>query len=355
MDTKYLATATLIGTIIGAGFLGIPAAFSSIGFLPGLIMLAFVAILTISINLYVGELVSKVKEIHQLTGFARMFLGKTGEALMFISVLAGITGAIIAYTVATGSILENIAGVNSGTTIILLTTLMSYFIWRGVEQVSKMELVLVSVMVVFLIGLSVYMFPSIQQGNIAKTDWRNIATPYGVLLFALLGYSAVPEAEKIVKENKKKLRQSIIISITASAVLYTIFAFSFVGVFGNNVEDVATESLTGFLGIAGNLLAVLTMATSYLVLGLVMRDTYIEDLKINKNLAVLFTIAPAFLISFFVKPGFLNVIGLTGALSGGLTGILVCLMVLKMKKQIFNPIIYLLIIIFSAGMIQTIL
>lgn len=354
MDTKYLATATLIGTIIGAGFLGIPAAFSSIGFLPGLIMLTLVAILTISINLYVGELVSEVEEVHQMTGFARMFLGKTGEILMFISVLAGITGAIIAYTVATGSILENITGINSGITIVLLTIIMSYFIWRGVEQVSKLELILVSIMVVFLIALSIYTMPSIQQENIAKTDWKNIATPYGVLLFSLLGYSAVPEAEKIVKENKKKLKQSIIFSITVSAILYTIFAFSFVGVFGNNVKDVATESLSGIIGLVGNLLAVLTMATSYLVLGLVMKDTYVEDLKIGKNRAVLFTILPAFLISFLVKPGFLNVIGLTGALSGGLTGILVCLMILKMKKQKFNLIIYLLIAIFTLGIIQSV-
>jgi uncharacterized membrane protein YsdA (DUF1294 family) len=60
------------------------------------------------------------------------------------------------------------------------------------------------------------------------------------------------------------------------------------------------------------------------------------------------------LISFLVKPGFLNVIGLTGALSGGLTGILVCLMILKMKKQRFNLIIYILIAIFTLGIIQSV-
>ncbi len=349
MDKKYIAAATLMGTMIGAGYLGIPAAISSTGLLPGIIMLLLVASLTIRMNIYTGELVSKVKDTHQMTGFAQLFLGDVGKKIMFISVFIGLTGAILAYTVAISDIVQNLLGVPTQMTIIAFTSAMSYLIFRGVDKVSKTELLLVSIMVIFLTSISIYLLPSVLYSNLSSTNWGEFVSPYGVLLFAFLGYSAIPELEKIVSGNKKKLRQSIIMATTSVAALYILFAFSFVGTFGENVEDVAVASLTGVFGWIGSLLAIITMTTAYLSLGLVMKDTYVEDFGVGNKLAVFFALSLPFAVSILTKPTFLTVIGITGAISGGLTGILICLMVLKMKRKKFDPLLYLLMLVFFFG------
>ena len=100
---KFLSTAfTLIGTIIGAGILGLPYVFSKTGFFVGLFWLIFLGVILIFVNLYMGEVTLRTKSIHQLPGYSKKYLGKWGKRIMFFAVIFGIYSALLAYLIGEG-------------------------------------------------------------------------------------------------------------------------------------------------------------------------------------------------------------------------------------------------------------
>ena len=64
----WIAVTTLVGTIVGAGILGIPYIVAKAGFLVGFILMLILGIAFIFLNLFAGEIVLRTKEQHQLTG-----------------------------------------------------------------------------------------------------------------------------------------------------------------------------------------------------------------------------------------------------------------------------------------------
>ncbi|MBU1704212.1 MAG: hypothetical protein KJ922_02520, partial [Nanoarchaeota archaeon] len=101
----YQAIATLIGFTIGAGILGIPFVIAKAGFVTGIIDIVLIGIAILFINLYIGEISLRTKGSHQLTGYADKYLGKWGKGLMTFSMIFGMYGALIAYTVKEGEFL----------------------------------------------------------------------------------------------------------------------------------------------------------------------------------------------------------------------------------------------------------
>ena len=87
MASKFPAVAVLMGTIIGAGILGIPYAIMQSGFLIGLIHLIVIGAIVLLITLYLGEISLRTAKNHQLTGYAEKYLGKKGKLIMTLSLL----------------------------------------------------------------------------------------------------------------------------------------------------------------------------------------------------------------------------------------------------------------------------
>src|SRR3989338_2637874 len=95
------AVSTLIGFTIGAGILGIPFVVAKAGFLTGLLNILVLGILILILNLYLGEVTLRTKGIHQLTGYARIYLGKIVNFLMTSSFIIFSYGALAAYIIKT--------------------------------------------------------------------------------------------------------------------------------------------------------------------------------------------------------------------------------------------------------------
>ena len=104
------AIATMVGTIIGAGVLGLPYVVSQAGFLTGMITILGVGLVVLLLYLYLGETVLRTKGFHQLTGYAEKYLGKWGKGLMTFAMVFGTYGALIAYLIGEGEALAAIFG-----------------------------------------------------------------------------------------------------------------------------------------------------------------------------------------------------------------------------------------------------
>ena len=280
MFTKegYKATATLVGTIIGAGVLGIPYVISKAGFLTGLIDIILLGIVVLLINLSIGEVVLRTKGLHQLTGYAEKYLGKKGKFIMSLTMFFGITGALLAYIIGVGEALSAIFNIDAFFLSLGFFVIASGLIYYGIRSVASSELLLSSVVITLILVISFISFFSgkMNLSNLTEFNLMKIFVPYGVILFAFIGAAAVPEMSEILKKNKKIFKKAIVIGSLIPLILYALFAVVIVGVFGDRVTEIATVGLGLEFGtivvILANLFAVFAMTTSFLALGLALRE-----------------------------------------------------------------------------------
>ena len=79
------------------------------------------------------------------------------------------------------------------------------------------------------------------------------------------------------------------------------------------------------------------MMTSYFVLSFSLKDVFVYDLNLSKKssyfLVIIFPLLIYLFLYFLNKLSFINVIGIGGVISGGITGILILLMNISSKKK----------------------
>jgi len=337
MNKKFWSTAfTLSGSIIGAGILGLPYVFAKSGFIIGLSWLIFLGLILILVNLYIGEVTLRTKGTHQLQGYAQKYLGKTGSKIMFFAVLFGIYSALLAYLIGEGQSLSQII---TGTTNYALIfgiafwLILTVLLREGLRGLRKIETWGVLAIIAIVVGIFIWFVPSIQMPQLTEINPSQVFVPIGVVMFALLGFTAIPELRREIEGEEKQLKKAIIIGATIPIILYIIFSLTVVGVLGKNVEEVATLSL----GPAALILGIFTMFSSFFVHSFILRDFFRYDLRMSKKTIFfwvsLFPLLLYLIVIFFSIAGFVKVLAIGGVISGGATGILILLINYKAKKQ----------------------
>ena len=332
----FEAIAILVGTIMGAGVLGIPYAVAKAGFVTGLVLMILLGLGVLIINLAVGEFVLRTKGNHQLTGYAEKYLGKKGKLVMTLTMIVGLYGALVAYLIGSGEALSAIFNGNPFFHSLVFFAAVSLIIYFGVRAVGHSELFFVFIFLTILLLISIFSFSSIDMSNLKGFNFYNSGLIYGVVLFALGGAISIPEMKEELVKNKKSLKKAIIIGTLIPIVFYPLFAFVVVGVTGGNTTEISTVGLGNVVGqyvvMFGNLFAVFVMATSFLTLGLGLKEMYNYDYKINKKLAWLLTIIVPLGLFLLGIRSFINTLGFTGAIAGGIEGILFILIFWKARK-----------------------
>ncbi len=341
MQKRFLeAVATLTGTTIGAGVLGIPYVVAQSGVLIGLLHIIIIGAAVMLVNLLLGEVVLRTKGNHQLTGYAEKYLGKAGKRLMAVTMAAGIYGALLAYIIGTGISLNSmlpwlppLAG------SLIFFAVASAIVYFGLEAVEKSELLLafLTLAVITAIIAGAIASDKFSAANFTGMNLKNAFVPYGVVLFAFLGAVAIPEMKEELGRNRKLLRKAIVIGGLIPIVLYALFAVAVVGISGASTSQVATTNLGARLGqltaVLANLFAVLAMSTSFIALGLALKEMYVYDYRIHKRAAWLLTCAAPLGAFLFGINSFVAVLGIAGAVAGGTEGILLVRMHSKARRR----------------------
>lgn len=336
MTKKFWAAAfTLTGTIIGAGILGLPYVFSRAGFLFGLFWLLFLGYIMIFVNLCLGEITLKTKKIHQLPGYAEKYLGKKGKWFMLFALAFEVYSALIAYLIGEGQSFSQMFFGHVGYAVyfaIGFWLIMTLLLREGLRGLKKIETWGVIAIIVIILGILITYAGDVNFSKLSYINYSNFFLPFGVVLFALLGFTSIPELRRIIKGEEKKLKTAIFVGSLIPVVLYIIFAFVFVGLFGVNVPKVATLALGNGVIVLG----IFTMMTSYFVLSFALKDSFDFDWKISGFWKfVLVSLLPLILylvINYFNLADFVKVLGIGGVVSGGIIGILILLMNMKAKR-----------------------
>ncbi len=358
MDSKFWATTfTLTGTIIGAGVLGLPYVFSKSGFSIGLFWLIILGTIMMYTLLCLGEISLRTKGNHHLPGYAKKYLGKKGEIIMTLLLSFGIYSALIAYLIGEGeslSVLFTGAKNYSFHFAITFWLLMTLLLREGLRGLKKIETWGVGFIIILVLIIFTWHFPDINYANYSYNNPSNFFLPFGVVLFAMMGFTSIPELRMEIKGKEEKLKKSIILGILIPIIVYAIFSFIFVGVLGKNVPEIATISF----GKLVTTLGIFTMLTSYFVLSFSLKDALTFDFKYSKlwNF-ILVSILPIIfylILYFFNYLNFISVLGIGGVIAGGLKGIMVFIINKKSKQkgnrkpEYSMPINWLIIIILSS-------
>ena len=364
------AICIILGTVIGAGVLGIPYVIAKAGFLIGLIELVIIGLLVLFMNLFLGEVILRTNGNHQLTGYVEIYLGKTFKFLMFLSMVLGIYGALIAYLIGEGASLSAIFSGNPLIYSIIFFIIVTFIVHKGIRTLASSELMVSTVTLIVIFIIIILSSQKFNINNIVDLNIPMIFLPYGAILFAYLGTVSIPEVKEELIKNRKLMKKAIIIGSLIPIFVYVLFALFIVGATGIETTEISTMGLGNLLGlkmiILGNLFAIFAMFTSFIALAYALKEMYQYDYKLSKSSSLVLTCLVPFIIFLLIRnfARFIDLISITGALFGGLDGILIVLMYWKAKKMSQRKpeyslskhylIGYLIILIFFVGIILTV-
>lgn len=369
----------LIGNIIGAGIFGLPYVISKSGLLPGLIYFFVLGGIVILVHLFFGEIVLRTAGKNRMGGYAKQYLGEWARVLILVSTIIGLIGSLLAYAIISGGFLQNIfstlfpAANSPGTAyfVLFFIAILSFFIFRGMKEVVFLEIFTniafsLIIFAIFFLGL-----PKINLNSFSLIDGKYIFLPFGVIMFSMLGWTAIPEIVDILKtkEEKKNLKKIIILGTIFPIFIYLIFSMVVWGVCGKGTTTDSLSGLIPYLGpkviLFGAMAAVMTLADSFLIIGVCLRNTLVYDLKFPKLLASLFVCATPTLLFLAGFQNFISIIGFIGTILGVVDGVAIVLIFQRAKKNFTREpeyslkvpsfLIFFLILIFIIGAVTQIL
>lgn len=334
----------LTGTTVGAGIFALPYAFLLVGPLLGLILFALALGLVIFINLSYGWVVVKTAEKHELAGYASFYLGKLGKFLSVALLVILGWGALLVYASLSGSFLAQLFN-NPHLPFIFglyYFVILAALVLLGIKVLAKIDLILVPLVVILVLTLFAVSLPKISWSEViplvwsgSVINWLKILEVFGVFLFALSGFSIIPDLLHLGQEKKKGL-SAVLTGSLLPALIYLIFTLCVLGVSGSFVSS---DALSGMAGLISTtvlrillLLGVLTTATAFLGLGNVLLNMFEKDLKTPHCWSWFFVIYPPLLGYLFLENKFLEILGITGFTSTIILMIIVGLMWRRVAK-----------------------
>ncbi|HLD08827.1 MAG TPA: aromatic amino acid transport family protein, partial [Methylophilaceae bacterium] len=243
------AAATLVGTAIGAGVLGLPYAVSKAGFGIGIAMLLGLGWLNIILQTMFAEVTLRTEQQHQIPGYAGIYLGSLAKKLASLIGLTAGYGVLLAYIIASGQILFSLfGGPSAAFWSLAYFAFVSFIIYKGLNTIKILEVLMSAMVAAIMVFIWSAAFPHVQPAHLFTWNFQNIPQVYGILLFALSATISIPEVRQELVGREKSFPKIIIAANIFVIVIYTLFIFFVLGVTGAHTTPVATIGLGRAIG-----------------------------------------------------------------------------------------------------------
>lgn len=326
------AVGTMIGAVVGVGVFGLPYAFAQTGFGIGALMLLFLGVIMLVLQLMYAEIIIKTPGKDRFVGYMDRYIGwKTGKfALVALSV--SLWGAMLAYIIVGGQFLHLLLSPQLGGEVALysigFSLFVSFLMYRGLGFVARLEVVVVSILLFLFLFMSLAALPHLSLEHVMTYSWSGVPIVYGVALFALGGIGVIPELRDILgRRQVKQLPKVLMVALVLIVLLYLVFSFSVIGATGPATTQMAFDGLVPLLGasfgVIGALLALLTVTSIYLVLGVQLQNTLRYDMRVPRIPAWLITASVPLVLFVLGVREFIEVVGFVGSVFSGILGILI--------------------------------
>lgn len=336
-----LATAQLIGTIIGVGVFGVPYALSKVGVFWGVAYFAILGGIQLLQHLFYAEAAIACPDKLRLPGLAGRYIGGWAKQLAGVSMTLGFWASILAYMIVGGTFLHVLLSPFLGGEVFTYQVVWALgiagIVYGGLHVVSKIGFVTTTGVAASMLMIIVYGLPRVHAAAFVPPTVPDYVLPYGVILFSLGGLPAILEMEDVLKGKHAYYRIAIVAGTVIATVLTAAFGFVIWGVTGPSTTQDAVAGLRAALGNGiSTLTAVfgfLAVTTACLAVATNLRNTIRYDYKVSKPLAWLLTFGVPFGFFLWGAKSFVSIISFSGAVFGGISAILVSLLYVAVTKQ----------------------
>ncbi|MDP2709455.1 MAG: aromatic amino acid transport family protein [bacterium] len=342
MSKNYLlAIATLMGTIIGVGLFAIPYITAVSGVLPLIFYIIILAVIQNYLHLLYAEIVLSTRGSHRLPGYMEKYNGRPGKLITLIVTVLSDYGAMLAYIIVGGLFLHQLLAPIFGGSLIMYASALFFFealiVLFGIRLIAGTEFIMTGLLILIIALIGWKGLDFIKPENYTLINWRNVFLPYGPIFFAISGMAAIPDVCKLMAREKNKIKSVIAWGTYLSAFLVLVFALIITGITGAGTTP---DTLTGLGLIFGDgiikislLFGLLAVVTSMICIAQASREVFWWDFKFNKNLAWALACFAPFLIYLAGVRDITKVVSLTGALAGGILGVVVIYLIGRVKKK----------------------
>lgn len=357
MKSFSSALALFLAIIIGGGIFALPYAISRIGFFPGVIFIILIALILLFVYRAYAEVIIATPERMQYPGYVERYLGKKIKKIAFLSVFLGSLSALSAYLLGIGSFAQNIIGGQPKIWSWIFFAFAALVIYKGIKPIARIEKILMYFIFSLVLIILFYSLPSIKIENLLTFHPKEIFFPYGAIFFALGGASALPDALHLLKKDKKQTRRLLPLGLGLASLAYILFVFSIMGMTGENTPENALHQqgdINNHLLLLGSMLGIFTMGTSFLSLGLILKEVFFYDFHVPHFFSWILTLLPPFLLLIFQTLSFIHLISIGGAIISGIDGILILTMYQKIKGNLHPFLLPLAYLLFGFGILYQI-
>jgi len=338
----WLAVFSLVGTTIGAGIFTLPYVFAKAGFFMGLVEFVILVFIVLLVQQILGEITLRTKDHKRLIGLAFNYLGRPWSTLVTASVLLGGIGVLLIYIIFGGKFLSLITGQDVFWSSITFFIFWFLAVLARPKTFGKTEFYISSLVIFIIILVSFFNFRYINFNNFRGFDIKNMLLPYGVILFAMTGYTVIPKMEDLLGAEKYKLKKAIKYGTLIPAIVYLMFVFIILGVSGQLTSSDAIFGFSralnsGFIMFLGAILGLLAVAGAALSYGIYFKETLWYDLKLNKKLAWALTGLIPLSLFFLGARDLIPIISIVGALFFGFQAVIILMIHKKAKNSEIKP------------------
>lgn len=320
----------ITATTIGAGMFGLPYIFLKSGWLTGVFYLFVLSFIVAGSHVLYWRVLAVADEKRRLLGMARDFLGKFWYRVGFFSIIAGLVLALVIYLILGNHFIRLFwpsVDANLALFLFWLVSIAPLFFERRIVGLELAG-------VFFMVGIILLIFFSAPQFSpqiaVPALDLENFFLPFGIVLFSLAGWTAI---EPLFRESREVgsipaiPKKSFFAGTFATVALYVLFV---AGVLSSTAL-IAPDTISGLVHwpfwklAALGTLGVFALWTSYMPIGLEIKNSLIKDLGWKPFWALLLVVflPPALVISGLSN--FLKVIGLAGGVFLALQYVLIVL------------------------------
>jgi len=359
MKSKFIRAVLLqFSGIVGAGIFALPYFLYNSDFWKAVAGMFIIAMVTGVINIFYVQVICHTHGDHQLPGYAAKYLGENFKYLASISLIVSGLGVVLACIKLGSGFIQILWPMNNFWAVgfFLFLIIGGYLL-----KIKKVKIILdylpfVAIFIVFLllIAVTINPLPEIESQNFNLTF-------FGVSIFALAGFTIIPEMEEILRNEKNvktKLSWASIMGLLLAFAVYVIFSYAIIKLTGNGLTENSVTGLNKTSYLAAKIIAVFGLLVTFkgsVNFMNVFHEIFYRDFKVTEKISKLIAMILPIASLLLFNLSFGSILGNIGAGSIFVLTIIICLMILKLKKNylIFSLTI-LILMVFVIGFVSMI-
>lgn len=328
---SLLATGLLAGTIIGAGIFSLPYIFSRLGLVSSFFYLIVFTAVYFVIHLMYAQVLKIQEGEHQFFYLAHKYFSEKFANLASFIILGELIFVMLVYLVLAPTFAELVFGSDGFIYLLVFWLFSSIFIFvrlsiLGLADFAGIISILAIILIVFFAGGGKLVTPFFQ-----KLDLALFFLPFGPLLFSLSGRPAIHKVIEIYRKVKGvsfSLPKVIFWGTVIPAMVYLLFVVSILRLNPEVLPETLNSLgfLPSYLLVLLGILGLITLWTSYFMIGTNVKDILYLDLKKPFWLSAFVVLFTPLLFYFLGFKNFLFVISFVGSIFLAFEGIFVIAM-----------------------------